>query len=228
MAYLIRLSGRGYRCCWSAQNGHVYPRESCTRPCRIMSFFILNPLPPAARGQPFTGQKYGRDSLWTFAWECRRYRVWNGGAAHPGCVHLNVDVAEGSEGATGVLTNSVVRWSLACLRFPLKVPDNGRNSSENLADLSAFDICHRLVCGVCSSCRLHTGEHTDGSEDGGGSSRRLRNLGRFLLKERWTSLGDTFGPSWPRNGASSGTSCESGSEMPGLFKSLSLLRTVSS
>ena len=214
MTYLSRLSGRGYLCCWSAQNGHIYPGESCTISCQIISFFVLNPLPPTARGQLVTGQKYMRDRLWTFAWEFRRYCVWNGGALHLGCLHLNVDVVEGPEKATGVLTISGVRWSLAWFRSPLNVPDNDRNSSEKPPDLrGAFDVCRILVCTVCGGCRLPMGEHTDGSESGG-SFRRLRNLGFFLLKERGTILSDAFWPSWSRNSVSSGTFCESVSNMP--------------
>jgi hypothetical protein len=84
--YLWRVSGLGYSCSRSGQNGHMYPEISWTRPCRIISFFFLNPLPPSLRGQPGTGQKCGLSELWTLAWELRRYCVENGGAVQPSTV----------------------------------------------------------------------------------------------------------------------------------------------
>lgn len=55
-AHLCRLSGRGYLCSRSGQNGQMYPGDRCTSPCRIISFFRLKPLPPSDRPQSFTGQ----------------------------------------------------------------------------------------------------------------------------------------------------------------------------
>jgi hypothetical protein len=54
--YLCRLSGRGYRRCCSGHKGQIYPGESCTSLCRIISFFLLNPFPPIPREQSSTGQ----------------------------------------------------------------------------------------------------------------------------------------------------------------------------
>ena len=54
--YLCKLSGLGYLCSLSGQNGQIYPGDSCTSPCRIISFFRLNPLPPSDLAQPWTGQ----------------------------------------------------------------------------------------------------------------------------------------------------------------------------
>ena len=54
--YLCKLSGLGYLCSLSGQNGQMYPGDSCTNPCRIISFFRLNPLPPSDLAQPATGQ----------------------------------------------------------------------------------------------------------------------------------------------------------------------------
>lgn len=54
--HLCRLSGLGYLCSRSGQKGHTYPGESWTKPCRIISFLRLNPLPPSLLGHPLTGQ----------------------------------------------------------------------------------------------------------------------------------------------------------------------------
>jgi hypothetical protein len=78
--YLCKLSGRGYLCSLSGQNGQTYPGDSWTRPCLIISFFRLKPLPPSLRAQPFTGQKCGLADECTFACEFSRYWVWKGAA----------------------------------------------------------------------------------------------------------------------------------------------------
>ena len=55
-AYLCKLSGRGYLCSRSGQKGQMYPGDSWTRPCLIISFFLLKPFPPSERLHSGTGQ----------------------------------------------------------------------------------------------------------------------------------------------------------------------------
>lgn len=54
--YRCKLSGLGYLCSRSIQYGQTYPGDSCTSPCLIISFFLLNPFPPSLLWHPFTGQ----------------------------------------------------------------------------------------------------------------------------------------------------------------------------